>query len=287
MNETRFQYFRSDPPPRQHRRAGYSGPGRVYRRRRHRQPRHRFAEQLRTPELHFRRAWHPLHAVRRSPARRRLTTVSSPSNFNGTFTFSSHLGAVPARAIPSQFTIARRHSRTSLSTSSTRALLRRRLETAAEPDAESRPSLRSQTNIHDRATSRPAWPLPGRRARPVRSSAKPYSRAASACSTIVSRSPATLTAARYNGVVQQQYVVTNPDFYPHVPSLASLAASRSPQTVQTVDSRLRAPYILQSALTLERQLPKNTTLALTYTNSHGLHVLRSLDIPAPRTVLFT
>jgi len=34
----------------------------------------------------------------------------------------------------------------------------------------------------------------------------------------------TLSADRYNGRVQQQYVVTNPDFYPNVPPLASLSA---------------------------------------------------------------
>jgi hypothetical protein len=32
---------------------------------------------------------------------------------------------------------------------------------------------------------------------------------------------------------------------------------------------------------VERQLPANTTLAVTYTNSHGLHILRSEDINAP------
>lgn len=85
----------------------------------------------------------------------------------------------------------------------------------------------------------------------------------------------TLAAARYDGLTQQQYTVTNPDFYPSVPGLAALAASLSPQTKQIVDARLRAPYLMQSALTLERQLPKSTTLALTYTNSHGLHILRS------------
>ena len=51
--------------------------------------------------------------------------------------------------------------------------------------------------------------------------------------------------------------------------------------IQEISSRLRAPYILQSAVTLEQQLPRNTTLAVTYTNSHGLHVLRSEDINAP------
>jgi len=32
-----------------------------------------------------------------------------------------------------------------------------------------------------------------------------------------------LTALRYNGIVQRQYVVTNPDFYPTIPSIAALA----------------------------------------------------------------
>jgi hypothetical protein len=90
-----------------------------------------------------------------------------------------------------------------------------------------------------------------------------------------------LAAERYNGLVQQQIVVGNPDFYPAVPSPAALAGFQSTQVIQEIDSRLRAPYILQSAVSMERQLPANTTLAVTYTNSHGLHVLRSQDINAP------
>ena len=91
----------------------------------------------------------------------------------------------------------------------------------------------------------------------------------------------TLAAQRYNGVVQQQYVVTDPDFYPNLPTTAMLAGSQSAQVIQEISSRLRAPYILQSAVTLERQLPANTTIAVTYTNSHGMHEFRSEDINAP------
>ena len=91
----------------------------------------------------------------------------------------------------------------------------------------------------------------------------------------------TLAAQRYNGVVQQQYVVTDPDFYPNLPTMAMLAGSQSAQVIQEISSRLRAPYILQSAVTLERQLPANTTIAVTYTNSHGMHEFRSEDINAP------
>ncbi len=91
----------------------------------------------------------------------------------------------------------------------------------------------------------------------------------------------TLTADRYNGVVQQQYVITNPNFYPTIPPISVIEAFKSPQIIQETDSSLRAPYIMQSALTLERQLPKNITASVTYTNSHGVHVLRSQDINAP------
>jgi|SRR5579871_613613 len=91
----------------------------------------------------------------------------------------------------------------------------------------------------------------------------------------------TLAAERYNGHVQQQYVVNNPDFFPNVPALASLSVSSLPQTVQEVSASLRAPYLVQSVITVERRLPANTTMAVTYTNSHGLHLFRSNDINAP------
>ncbi|HLY20181.1 MAG TPA: carboxypeptidase regulatory-like domain-containing protein [Bryobacteraceae bacterium] len=92
------------------------------------------------------------------------------------------------------------------------------------------------------------------------------------------------TAERYNGIVQQQYILNNPSFFPVVPSIAQLLAMpgiQSTQTVQELSSRLRAPYIMQSALSVERQLAKDTTLSVTYTNSHGLHMLRSEEFNAP------
>ena len=49
-----------------------------------------------------------------------------------------------------------------------------------------------------------------------------------------------VTAERYNGIVQQQYVVANPDFFPTIPSTASLAALGY-QSTEVVSSRLRAP----------------------------------------------
>jgi hypothetical protein len=91
----------------------------------------------------------------------------------------------------------------------------------------------------------------------------------------------TLTADRYNGIVQQQYVITNPDFYPSIPSLAALSGFMSQQVIERVSPPLRAPYLMQSALAYERLLPGHTTAAVTFTDSHGVHQLRSRDINAP------
>lgn len=95
------------------------------------------------------------------------------------------------------------------------------------------------------------------------------------------------TAERYNGIVQQEYIVDNPTFFPTIPTIAQLLAMpgiQSTQTVQEISSRLRAPYIMQSALTVERQVASNTTVSVTYTNSHGLHMLRSGEFNAPGPV---
>jgi hypothetical protein len=91
----------------------------------------------------------------------------------------------------------------------------------------------------------------------------------------------TLNALRYNGITQQQYVVNNPNFYPTVPSDASLAASLSGQVIQQTEPNFRPPYLMQTVLSVERQLPVHTVLAVSYSNSHGLHQLLSRDTNAP------
>jgi Carboxypeptidase regulatory-like domain len=95
----------------------------------------------------------------------------------------------------------------------------------------------------------------------------------------------TETAERYNGIVQQQYIVTNPDFFPNIPAISSLAGFESTRTIQEVSSQLRAPYIMQGALSVEHQLARNTTISETFTVSHGLHMLRSqnINVPLPGT----
>ncbi len=91
-----------------------------------------------------------------------------------------------------------------------------------------------------------------------------------------------LTADRYNGIAQQQYVVTSPDSCPAMcMALPSQLGTLTTQKTYEIAANLRAPYIMQSAITAERQLPRNTTLSVSYLNSHGLHELRSQDINPP------
>src|SRR5262249_21707773 len=90
-----------------------------------------------------------------------------------------------------------------------------------------------------------------------------------------------LAAERFNGTVQQQFVVTNPDFFPNIPPVSALAGLQSTYIIQQVDPHVRAPYIMQSAITVDHQLARENTISLTYTNSHGLHQLRSRDLNAP------
>jgi hypothetical protein len=90
----------------------------------------------------------------------------------------------------------------------------------------------------------------------------------------------TLTAERYNGTNQQQFILPAPDSFPLIPSVAETSAQTG-TVIERVSDRLRAPYIMQSTIGLERQLPGKTKVAVTYANSHGLHLLRSRDINAP------
>ncbi len=93
----------------------------------------------------------------------------------------------------------------------------------------------------------------------------------------------TLAERRQNGINQLQYVVINPDFYPTVPSVSQLAGWLVPSAVRVLDDGIRSPYVMQSVLSLERQLPKNISASVTYAYSRGLRVLRSRNINAPLT----
>jgi Carboxypeptidase regulatory-like domain/TonB dependent receptor len=91
-----------------------------------------------------------------------------------------------------------------------------------------------------------------------------------------------LEANRLNGITQEQFVIDNPK----CPSLTDFTACTGPAipvipTTYQISSRLRAPYTLQSAISVERQLTKSATLNVTYLNSRGFDQLLTINADAP------
>jgi hypothetical protein len=99
-----------------------------------------------------------------------------------------------------------------------------------------------------------------------------------------------LNAERMNGLTQQQYIVSATaeipiDFYPQVPPPASLPASQTASTVRQISPDLHAAYIMQSAVSVERQITHSANLAVSYLNSRGVHqyVSQNTNAPLPGT----
>jgi carboxypeptidase family protein len=87
-----------------------------------------------------------------------------------------------------------------------------------------------------------------------------------------------LNADRLNGVIQQQYVVTGPIYNP---TPTAPTSSSAPQYIYKIGPTLHAPYIIQSAFSVERQVTKVANVTLTYLNSRGVHQLLSIVANAP------
>jgi hypothetical protein len=97
----------------------------------------------------------------------------------------------------------------------------------------------------------------------------------------------TLTAHRLNGTNQKQYIVTDPPFYPPannpnlIPTEADLLAFQVPVSIYRLAPDIQSPYTTQAVISIERQLPRNTTVALSYINARTLHLLRARNINTP------
>ncbi|HTA47263.1 MAG TPA: TonB-dependent receptor [Bryobacteraceae bacterium] len=109
-----------------------------------------------------------------------------------------------------------------------------------------------------------------------------------------------LNALRYNGIEQTNYLVTQGspgalsalEAYcpqapaclttPGLPPLSALTIQN--QATYVIDRALRAPYMLQSNVEVDRQLPGRTQVSVNFVNTRGVHVLRERDINAPCTI---
>jgi hypothetical protein len=95
--------------------------------------------------------------------------------------------------------------------------------------------------------------------------------------------PLIMQTRRFNGVNQQQYLVTEPAClnFPNVPSLETLSALAAPQNTWQVADNLRPPLSMQMSFSVERSLSGATKLTVGYRSIRALHVLRARNVNAP------
>ena len=95
-----------------------------------------------------------------------------------------------------------------------------------------------------------------------------------------------MQALRNNGFAQQSYTLTATDiplsYYPNIPPASFLASGAlSQQSITRIDPTVRAPYMMQASLAVERALPGRTSLSVNLIESRGVHSLISRDVNAP------
>ncbi|MBS1877739.1 MAG: TonB-dependent receptor [Acidobacteria bacterium] len=100
----------------------------------------------------------------------------------------------------------------------------------------------------------------------------------------------TLLALRFNGVNQANYVINSGTagatpqalaalgYFPAAPPVSLLNLQN--QALYVVDKNFHAPYMMQTAVGVDRTLPWKTSLSVNFVQTRGLDVLRTRDINA-------
>jgi len=125
-----------------------------------------------------------------------------------------------------------------------------------------------------------AWSLGGKKDKP----AKFVIRGGSGI--FYSRLPATniLTAKRQNGILQQQYVVGLPEFYPNIPLPSSIGPQSLP-TIYRISPNFRSNYGFMSSIGVEHPFGSRGAISVQYFYNRAAHVLvtRNINAPLPGT----
>jgi hypothetical protein len=96
-----------------------------------------------------------------------------------------------------------------------------------------------------------------------------------------------LQADRQNGITEQEFVTAQPDFFcPNsiavaaCPSIATLQSTSVP-TIYQIAPNLHSPTLMQTAVSVERQLNKIANVSISYLNSRGWHQLVTTNANSP------
>ena len=94
-----------------------------------------------------------------------------------------------------------------------------------------------------------------------------------------------LQADRQNGVTEQELIISNPNFFcPNslaaCPAINTLQGTSVP-TIYQIAPNLHAPMLMQTAVSVERQLTKAANVSISYLNSRGWRQLVTNNVNAP------
>jgi len=255
---------------------------------------------------------HGNHLIKFGARLRGITSSEfTESNFNGTFIFSPAFDSSSGTFIPALFVYQNEKTlgcpppansppscpaQFSLATGSPQvsvgwfdAGLYAEDEWRAKPNVSFTYGLRfeSQNNIHDHADFAPrlgmAWGIGSN------GKAAPKTVLRAGFGIFYDRFGYNLVqeADLLNGVTQQSAVLKNPTFFSAngsgIPPFSQISANGSP-TVYQISPNLRAPYTIQSAASIERQITQNATVSVTYLNSRGEHAFYIDNVNAPFVV---
>jgi Carboxypeptidase regulatory-like domain len=138
----------------------------------------------------------------------------------------------------------------------------------------------TQNDIHDRGDWAPrfgfAWGVGGRNAPP-----KFVIRGGFGIFYDRFQAEQILQAERVNGTVQREFVLNNPTCFPVAANCSLSSATAATATIYRIEPRLHAPYTLQTAVSVERQVTKSATLSVTYLSSRGFDQLGTINANAP------
>jgi hypothetical protein len=207
-------------------------------------------------------------------ARPRRITATEASNFGGVFEFSD----LSQFAAGTPFVYRLNQGAPDVSFAQTEVYLFVQDDIRLRPDFTLSPGLRYgwQSNLEDRNNFAPrlsfAWGLESQKT-VVRGGAGIF----------YERVPETVTLRRllYDGLRIRELVIAQPGF-PN-PFIGGQTATPPPSVVR-MDGNLRAPYVTQASVGIERELWNRSLLAVEYQALRGVRLLRSRNLNAPLPV---